>query len=179
MWSALTSQHRRRRPNVGSRGGRRPRQLLARPRRVRRCGTPVSFRRYLRPARPSHDTPARWSKVSHAFHPSGRCSAAIDIALIMLVGERIGAHANDGRDPNIQTASAAVIIVAKRSPLSLLISQEPSANWAPVRNRITPTMLLGKSRKKVAIERLKNTATINRTAPRITREPPVRALNRT
>jgi hypothetical protein len=46
-------------------------------------------------------------------------------------------------------------------------------------NRSTPTMLLGKSRKKVAIELLKNTATINRTAPRITREPPVRALNRT
>jgi hypothetical protein len=43
-------------------------------------------------------------------------------------GERIGADANDERDPNIQTASAAVITVAKRSPLSLLISQEPSAN---------------------------------------------------
>ena len=85
------------------------------------------------------------------------------------------AHANDERDPNIQTASAAVITVAKGSPLSVLISQEPSANWAPVRNRIMPTMLLGKRRKKVAIELLKE----HRDDRRITREPLVRALNRT
>lgn len=49
--------------------------------------------------------------------------------------------------PTFQMASAAVITVAKRSPLSLLMSHAPRASCAPVRNRMTPSIAGGKMRR--------------------------------
>jgi hypothetical protein len=40
--------------------------------------------------------------------------------------------------PTFHTANAAVAIVTNRSALSLLMWHEPRANWAPVKNKITP-----------------------------------------
>jgi hypothetical protein len=56
--------------------------------------------------------------------PTGGASKPQQSALV----EGVGGHADDEGDATFQTASAPVTTVTKRSPLSRLMSQAPSAS---------------------------------------------------